>query len=103
MFKSAFAYTTMFMVLLSVGGEYARAQKKSPISTKPSDAEILGVQEVGLPAWQPKAQQLPEPEEINVQVPRQVELTPGPNKPGDIPENEDHRGIQVKVINPDLE
>lgn len=104
MFKSTFVYTTALMVLLSMGGGSAEAQQRrqnqQAASSKPSDAEILGVQEVGLRAWQPQPKQLPEPEEISVDLPPQVKLTPGPDKPGDIPENEDHEGIQVKVLNP---
>ncbi|WP_299484489.1 hypothetical protein [Acaryochloris sp. IP29b_bin.137] len=104
MFKSFFVCSTVLTVLLSLGGEYAgaqqRRQNRPSTSSNPSDAEVLGVQEVGIRAWQPQPKQLPDPQEISVGLPPQVKLTPGPDKPGEVPENEDHRGIQVKVLNP---
>ncbi|MGR3274841.1 hypothetical protein ACSYAD_06980 [Acaryochloris marina NIES-2412] len=104
MFRSTFVCTTLLMVVLSMGGENAMAQQRGQnrpsASSKTGDAKTLGVQEVGIQSWQPQPKQLPEPQEISIGIPPQVELTPGPDKPGDIPENEDHRGIQVKVLNP---
>ncbi|WP_299402960.1 hypothetical protein [Acaryochloris sp. IP29b_bin.148] len=103
MFKSTLVYITAFTVLISIGGEYAKAQQRQQegqISPKAGDAQVLGVQEVGLRSWQPQPKQLPEPQEINVGLPPQVKLTPGPEKPGGVPDNEDHDGIQVKVLNP---
>lgn len=104
MFRLTFVCTTLLMVVLSMGGENAMAQQRGQnrpsASSKTGDAKTLGVQEVGIRSWQPQPKQLPEPQEISIGIPLQVELTPGPDKPGDIPENEDHRGIQVKVLNP---
>lgn len=104
MFRSTFVCTTVLMVLLSMGGNHADAQhsgqKRQSASSKTSNAAALGVQEVGLRSWQPQPKQLPEPQELSVGLPPQVKLTPGPDKPGEVPENEDHHGIQVKVLNP---
>lgn len=104
MFRSTFVCTTLLMVVLSMGGENAMAQQRrqnrQSASSKTGNAKTLGVQEVGIRSWQPQPKQLPEPQEISIGIPPQVELTPGPDKPGDIPEQEDHRGIQVKVLNP---
>lgn len=104
MFRLTFVCTTLLMVVLSMGGEDAMAQKRGQnrqsASSKTGDAKALGVQEVGIRSWQPQPKQLPEPQELSIGLPPQVELTPGPNKPGEIPEQEDHRGIQVKVLNP---
>lgn len=104
MFRLTFVCTTLLMVVLSMGGENAMAQQRRQnrpsTSSKTGNAKTLGVQEVGIRSWQPQPKQLPEPQEISIGIPPQVELTPGPDKPGDIPENEDHRGIQVKVLNP---
>lgn len=104
MFRLTFVCTTLLMVVLSMGGENAMAQQRGQnrpsASSKTGNAKTLGVQEVGIRSWQPQPKQLPEPQEISIGIPPQVELTPGPDKPGDIPENEDHQGIQVKVLNP---
>ncbi|NJK41788.1 MAG: hypothetical protein HC934_11445 [Acaryochloridaceae cyanobacterium SU_2_1] len=103
MLKTKFLLTTtLFTLLLALGGEVARSQSRvvQKNAARPSDAEILGVQEVGLESWRPAPLGLPLPEEIEINVNRKVELAPGPEKPGNLPEYEDHRGIQVKVDNP---
>ncbi len=104
MFRSTVVLTTtIFMVLLNVGepGSVAQQRQDNQVKTaQPGDAAALGVQEVGIEAWQPQPQQLPQPKEISAGATSQVELTPGPKKPGDVPEQEDHRGIQVNVLNP---
>lgn len=106
MSKSIVAVTTsLFMVLLSMGGDKAIAQQKTQNqkanAAKVGNADMLGVQEVGLESWPSKPQERPNPKEINVDLPPDVKLTPGPEKPNNPPDQEDHRGIQVKVLNPD--
>lgn len=104
MFRSTVVFTTTIFMVLLVGGKGSVAQQQrqdNQVKTaQPGDAAALGVQEVGLQSWQPQPQKLPKPKEISVGAKSQVELTPGPKKPGDLPANEDHRGIQVNVLNP---
>jgi|GEM_PF-6047806 len=97
--------TSLLMVCLTMGGSKAIAQQKvsnpKANTAKNGNAETLGVQEVGIQSWETEPQELPEPEEISVDLPNQVKLTPGPEKPNNPPDQEDHRGIQVKILNPD--
>jgi hypothetical protein len=96
--------TIMLTVLLSIGGERAVAQQKNQsrkVNPAPAgNAKALGVQEVDLKSWRPQPKQLPTPEEVKVGLPPQVQLAPGPQKPGKLPEQEDHRGVQVEMLNP---
>lgn len=106
MSKSIVVITTLLlMAVMSVGSNHhaiaqQNTQPRKAKAAKVGNAAMLGVQEVGLQSWQPQPKQLPEPEEISVGLPPQVKLTPGPEKPANAPENEDHRGVQVKVLNP---
>lgn len=97
--------TSLLMVCLTMGGNMAiaqqQAQNQKANTAKTGNAEALGVQEVGIQSWEPESQELPKPEEISVDLPNQVKLTPGPEKPNNPPDQEDHRGVQVKVLNPD--
>ena len=99
------ATTSLLMVFLSMSGDKAIAQQKTQDrkanAAKIGNADMLGVQEVGLKSWEPQPKELPDPEEISVDLPNQIKLTPGPEKPNNPPDQEDHRGIQVKVLNPD--
>lgn len=99
------ATTSLLMVCLTMGGSKAIAQQKvqSPKTdtAKTGNADTLGVQEVGIQSWEPEPQAPAKPEEISVDLPSQVKLTPGPAKPNNPPDQEDHRGIQVEVLNPD--
>jgi hypothetical protein len=96
--------TTMLTVILSFAGESAVAQQKNQsgkVNPSPAGkAKALGVQEVDLKSWRPQPQQFPTPKEVKVGLPPQVQLAPGPRKPGELPEQEDHQGVQVEMLNP---